>query len=175
MLVAVGELRRRHACSLECAEEFVFLLKEILPTGNNCPASFSANFLALQSKDLDIRRSHCCPCDHHVYEDTSQKVCPVCDESRYKEVSGPDGNARRPRKVNSPCSGCAFTCLSLIYVLRLQIFFYIGIESRFRLMFKDQNFSHYMRYHERREKMAGFCFCHTAVFFTNAGSCRPTS
>ena len=41
-------------------------------------------------------------------------------------------------------------------LFHMQVFFYIGVESRFRLMFKDPDFSHYMRYHERHEKKVTF-------------------
>lgn len=99
ILVAVGELRRRHTCSLELAEEIMFLMNAVLPSGNTCPPTFAVNLLALQAGELDIRREHCCPCDHFIYQDKAVVRCPVCDESRYVEVTSSHGNTKRPRKV----------------------------------------------------------------------------
>ena len=98
VLVAVGELRRRHACSLVLADEILFLLHELLPANNTCPVEFSNNLLALQQGDLEVFRHQCCPCDEHVYEGT-ETVCPMCNETRFVKQSCADGNTRCPRKV----------------------------------------------------------------------------
>ena len=98
-LVAVGELRRRHGCTLECAEEILFLIRQLLPDGNNCPSDFSRQLLALESGDLDARRIHCCPCDSHLYEDPKELRCPECGATRYRERVDAGGRTRRPRKA----------------------------------------------------------------------------